>query len=489
MKNFTLFMIMFLISFGLSAKSSSELQKKIQQKQEKISAINQLSAKLNSLAKFNGSNVNLKSAAATQKLDSTVNRALNKETLIWHYDYKDEYLYDAEMKNKAWVNKEWNIASNTWDIISKTELGFDNNGRINSMLIYEMDSLTRELKQVSKFLIFSNPQGVQDSLNMYSSENNGVTWSSDMKQINHYNEAKQLIKTDFWGWDDDLGKLILSMNVVNTYTASGKLNTASMTVIDEGDEIPWSITEYKYDGSEKLTSIEYSSLNFLTSSMEKSSRITYQYNAAGGRTLETNSKWNGTAWVDEDKTEYEYNAAGDVSVEIFSGWNGAAWIEEWKDEYTFSTTNFSEVIFPRVDFVMNIASSFLNIFGIQESSDFSYVKVITGINSFEMIDGNRVNTDKTTFYYSGGTSTNIDEFSNTAFSVYPNPASEQVSFSWKGNNQALLLQIYQITGAKVIEQTVYSGRPVSISHLENGVYLYKLLNGQQNVKTGKMIKR
>jgi len=324
MKNFTLFMIMFLISFGLSAKSSSELQKKIQQKQEKISAINQLSAKLNSLAKFNGSNVNLKSAAATQKLDSTVNRALNKETLIWHYDYKDEYLYDAEMKNKAWVNKEWNIASNTWDIISKTELGFDNNGRINSMLMYEMDSLTRELKQVSKFLIFSNPQGVQDSLNMYSSENNGVTWSSDMKQINHYNEAKQLIKTDFWGWDDDLGKLILNMNVVNTYTASGKLNTASMTVIDEGDEIPWSITEYKYDGSEKLTSIEYSSLNFLTSSMEKSSRITYQYNAAGGRTLETNSKWNGTAWVDEDKTEYEYNAAGDVSVEIFSGWNGAA---------------------------------------------------------------------------------------------------------------------------------------------------------------------
>jgi hypothetical protein len=106
-----------------------------------------------------------------------------------------------------------------------------------------------------------------------------------------------------------------------------------------------------------------------------------------------------------------------------------------------------------------------------------------------MINASWKNTGKTTFYYSGGTSTNITEFENSVVNVYPNPASESVNFSWKDNDEALSLQIYQITGAKVIEQTVYSGKPVSISQLENGVYLYKLLNGQQNVKTGKMIKR
>ncbi|HSO85274.1 MAG TPA: T9SS type A sorting domain-containing protein, partial [Draconibacterium sp.] len=71
----------------------------------------------------------------------------------------------------------------------------------------------------------------------------------------------------------------------------------------------------------------------------------------------------------------------------------------------------------------------------------------------------------------------------------PNPASESVKFSWKGNNDALSLEIYQITGTKVIDQIVFSNRAVSIAHLENGVYLYKLLNGQQNLKTGKLIKR
>ncbi len=489
MKNFTSLLIMFLISFGLSAENSNELQNKIQQKQEKFSVIAQLSAKLNILAKLNGSKMYLKSATATQKLDSTVNRVLNEETQLWQNDYKDENLYDAEMKNTAWIEKEWNLTDNTWDVISKTELGYDNNDRINSMLMYERDELTQTLIQVSKILISYNSEGMQDSLMMNSSEDNGVNWVLDMKQINHYNEAKQLIKTDFWGMDEDLGELILSMNVVNTYTASGKIKTSNMNVFDEGDEMLWSITEFNYDGSEKLTTTEYSAINLMTFTMEKNSRITNQYNASGGRNVTINSSWNGTSWVDEGKIEYEYNAAGDVSVEIFSIWNGAAWIEEWKDEYIFGTTNFSEVTFPQIDFIMNVFSSFLNLFGIQESIDFSYIKLITGVNSFEMVEGGWKNTEQTTFYYSGGISTNINEFENSFVSVYPNPASESINFSWKGNYEALSLEMYQITGAKVMEQIVYSGKPVSISRLNNGVYLFKLLNGQQNVKTGKMIKR
>lgn len=480
---------MFLIFFELSAEIRNDFQKKIQQTQENFSVITQLSAKLNRLANSNGTKMNLKSAAANQKLDSTVNRVLNEETQLWQNDYKDENLYDVEMKNTAWVEKEWNLTDNTWDVISKTELGYDNNDRINSMLMYERDELTHTFKKVSNILISYNSEGMLDTMIMNSSEDDGETWVLGMKQINHYNEAKQLIKTDFWGMDEDLGEIIQSMNIVNTYTTSGKIKTSNMNMFDEGDEMLWSITEYNYDGTEKLITIEYSAISIMTFTMEKSSRITYQYNESGGRTIEINSSWNGMSWADDDKTEYEYNSAGDVSVEIFSTWNGTAWIEEWKDEYTFSTTNFSEVTFPQLDFIMNIFSSFLNLFGIQESIDFSYIKVITGVKSFEMVEGSWKNTEQTTFYYSGGTSTGINEVENLVVSVYPNPASELINFNWNGNDEALSLQIFQITGAKVIEQIVYPGRAVTISHLENGVYLYKLLNGKQNVKTGKLIKR
>lgn len=490
MKNFTLLFVMLLISFGLSAKNSSDLQRKIKQNQEKISAITQLSTKLNRITSFNGSKAILKSVAATQKLDSTVNRTLNAVTQLWQNDYKDEYLYDDEMKNTEWLEKEWNIPSSDWDIISKTVLGYDASDRINSMVSYEKDESSQMLKQDSKILVFYNSLGLQDSLSMYSSEDNGVTWILDMKQVNHFNDANQLIKTDFWSLDEESGEeLILSMNIVNTYTASGKINTSSVNAFFEGEEILWSQTEYNYNGSDQLISFEYSVLNFLTFAMEKSSRTTYQYNASGGRTVEISSSWNGTTWLDEDKTENLYNAAGDVSVEIESMWNGSVWVEEWKDEFTYSTTNFSEVAYPQFVFMTSIFSSFLNLFGLQESFDFSYIKAITGVKTYDMMDGNWVHTDESFIYYSDGGSTNINEFENSIVSVYPNPASESVNFSWKGNYEALSLQLFQITGSKIIEQTVYSGRPVSISHLENGVYLYKLLNGQQNVKTGKMIKR
>jgi hypothetical protein len=450
MKNFTLLMVMFLISFGISAENSSELMKKNQQKQEKISRIVQMGAKINSHTKLNGQAMNLKSAAATQKLDSTVNRISNEETQFWQNDSKGEYLYDAEMKSTTWIEKEWNLASKTWDIVSKTELGFDNNGRINSMLMYESDEVTKVLKQVSKILILYNVEGMQESMSINSSEDGGVTWVLEMKQIYHYNESKQLIKTDIWGMDEDLGELILNMNVVNTYTASGKLNTSSINIIDEDEEISWSITEYKYDGSDKLMAIEYSGFSFQTFTLDKNSRITYQYNASGDWAAQINSKWNGTAWVDEDKTEYVYNSAGDVSTEIYSTWNGTAWMEDSKDEYTFGTTNFSEVAFPEFGFVADIFSSFLNLFGINESIDFSYSKVVTEANSYKKVEGSWKNTEKTAFYYSGETSTNINEFENSVVSVYPNPASEQVNFSWKGNHEALTLQMYQITGARVI---------------------------------------
>ena len=481
---------MLLIAFILNAKNNSDLQNKFQQAKEKISKITQRTMLLSKLSERQSLNLesHLKSAATRQKLDSTVYRVLNAETQLWQNDYKDEYLYDAEMKNTAWIEKEWNLTTKTWNTWSKTDLEYDNQNRVSSMLMYDRDSLSQVLKQVSKILVFYNSEGMQDSSRMNSTEDGGVTWVLDMKQVNHYNVAKQLIKTDVWSWDDDLGKIMLSMNIANTYTASGKISTSAINMLFEGNEIPYLKSEYKYDGSGKLTSIEYSTFNPSTFSLEKSSRITYQYNASGMVSVEINSTWNGTSWVDEDKTAYEYNPAGDVSVESFSTWNGTAWIDKWKDEYTFGTTNFSELAFPQIEFITDVFSSFLNLFGIQESTDFSFNKIITGINSFEIINGSWKNTEKTAFYYSGG-STNINEFENSVVSVYPNPASESINFSWKGNNDALSLQVYQITGAKVIDQIVYSGRAVSISHLENGVYLYKLLNGQQNVKTGKMIKR
>ncbi len=480
MKKFTLLLFsLVLIALISSSQNKNDLQNKFKQAQEKYLKISQRSDVLNKYSKELATpELLIKSAMATQKLDSTVDRVINSETQLWQNDFKEEYIYDAEMKNTSWILKEWNLTSQSWNTWSKTDLGYDSQKRVNSMLMFDLDSITQALTQDSKILIYYNSEGMQDSSLTYSTKNAGATWILEMKSINHYNASKQLIKTDMWSLDEDSGVFTLSMNTVYTYTASGKIKTSSTNYVMEGDEMLWSKIDYSYDGSDRLASTEHSMLNFMTFALEKTLRDTYQYNATGKVSVETESKWNGTTWVDDNKYESTYNAAGDISVDIYSTWNGTSWVQEDKDEYTYSSTNFSDVAFPAIFYLYGMTDA-----------DFSFNKLITAVNYFEMSNGSWVNTQKTTFYYSGGTSTNINEFENSLVNVYPNPASESVKFNWKNNNDALSLQVYQITGARVLEQTVYSGRPFSISHLENGVYVYKLFSGQQNIKTGKLVKK
>lgn len=452
MKNSTFLLAFIMFAFLAGAQNKNDLLNKFQQLHEKNAKIIQKNAHFSNLLKANASNnefIYSKSAAAQQKLDSSVTRILNTDTQLWQYDNKDEFIYDSNFKNTAWLSKEWKLEAKKWEIWIKTELGYDSHNRVNSMIMSELDTLNNELVPYSKMNVYYNSEGLQDSTISFFTEDAGEHWLYDLKQLNYYNTSKQLTKLDVWALDEESGVLTLSMNVLYTYT-SGKIKTSTTNYLMEGDEIPWSKTVYNYDGSGILTSTEDWDLNFMTFTLEKTSRNSFQY-----------------------------NAAGDVSVDIYSSWNGTSWVDEEKDETTYNSTNFSDIIFPKFIGLLG---------GIGETTEFIYNKAISGTNTFEMINGSWKNTEKTVFYYSGGTSTNIDESGNTLFNVYPNPASNSVSFRWKGNYESLTLEMYQITGVKVMEQIAYPGKLVSISKFENGIYFYKLLNGQQTIHTGKLIK-
>lgn len=453
MKNFTLFLSLLLLAFFADAQNNTADLIKLQKNHQKNLKILQKTELVSNLLKANFAGreaLTIKSAAAKQKLDSVVTRVLDSETQSWLYDNKDEFIYDSNLKNTAWLTKEWKQATKKWEILIKTDLGYDSHNRINSMIMSERDTLSNDIKPYSKTVVYYSSEGLQDSMLSYHTEDAGVKWLLDMKQINHFNASKKVTKVDVWSLDEELGELILSMNVVYTYTTAGSIKTSTTNYIMDEEEIEWSKSVYNYNGSDILTSIEEWQLNFMSFTLEKTSRNSYQY-----------------------------NADGDVSVDTYSSWNGVSWVDEEKDESTYNSTNFTEVVFP----------TFIGLLGFGESTDLDYNKVITGTNTFEMVNGSWKNTEKMVFYYSGGTSTNIDENGTNSFSVYPNPASNLVSFRWNGNYANLNLELYQITGVKVLEQMTFPGEVISISRLQNGIYLFKLLNGNQTVHAGKLIKR
>lgn len=475
MKKFTFLLAFFVIALLANSQNSKNLQVKIEQAHKKYLQFSEMVKYAEK--QINSENTALKNAAAVQKLDSIVEQILNLENQTWYYDTKDEYFYDSEVRNTAWKSSEWNSEANSWLISSQADVGYDNNGLVNSLIFYDRDLETDPLIAYSKMLIYYNPDGMQDSILMYSKIESD-TWSLNSKQIHHYNASKQLVKTDMWAIDEDLGELLMMQSVVYTYTASGKIETSTTNYNFDGEEILYSKTEYNYDGTGNLTSDVTSVLNFFTFELENSSRNSYKYAASGKVSESIYASWIEGAWENQDKTESQFNASGDVSVDIYSTWNGSEWVENEKDEYLYGTADFSDFVFP--DFYM--------IFGMIDEVDLMFNKIITGMNYYEMIEGSWVHNGKSAYYYSSGTSTKIDETQNTAFSVYPNPAAESVNFKWNGNINELTLEMYQITGAKVLEQKAISGKPVSLSKLVNGVYFYKLTDGKEIKHAGKLVK-
>ncbi len=482
MKKFTLFLAFFAIAVVAFSQNSRNLQSKTKQIHEKYLKISEMTKFLD-LQSSNEQNL-LKSTAATLKLDSIVSWSLNLETETWNYDYKDEYFYNSVLNNTSWINKEWNLDLEKWDIEGKTELEFYNNGFISSMLFFYKDQESGELSQSSKFMIYYNPEGLQDSALIYTVETMGGSMVLTMKQYRHYNAANQLIKTDIWVNDEEGGDLILAQTIVNTYTESGKIETSSTNIILEGEEIPFSKVVYNYDGSGNLTSKVNSTYDFFTMGMANTDLTTYEYNASGKVTVEISSIWEDGNWVEQDKNESEYNAAGDVFRSIYSEKNGADWTEVDKDEYLYSSNSFSGIVVPY------FFNSFDLVFLVEmeNAEEINFNKQITGVNTSEKINGEWKNTGKSTVYYSEGTSTKIEETQTSLFNVYPNPATEFVSFKWNVNFEELTLEMYQINGSRVLEQTILSGKSVSLSRLESGVYFYKIMDGKEIVHSGKLVK-
>jgi hypothetical protein len=79
--------------------------------------------------------------------------------------------------------------------------------------------------------------------------------------------------------------------------------------------------------------------------------------------------------------------------------------------------------------------------------------------------------------------------STTIFSVYPNPAQTDISFSFLNDTNTASVSIYSILGQKLIEKQITSQNPVlSVQTLKSGLYFYTF-DADGLHKSGKIIKQ
>jgi hypothetical protein len=115
--------------------------------------------------------------------------------------------------------------------------------------------------------------------------------------------------------------------------------------------------------------------------------------------------------------------------------------------------------------------------------DFSHNK-LTGYTYYDYDGSNWQNDGMKTYYYSNVT-ISVSEVYNNAYTVYPNPATEFVTFDISNTSADALVSIYSLEGVKILSQQL-SNKTVNISTLQKGMYLYQI-NAGGKISTGKLI--
>ncbi len=97
-----------------------------------------------------------------------------------------------------------------------------------------------------------------------------------------------------------------------------------------------------------------------------------------------------------------------------------------------------------------------------------------------------LNYRQTAYYSDFGGSTHIDAVPETPVSVFPNPASETITFDWGDKYARLNLELYDLTGKSVINRSLDKSEILAVDQLSRGIYLYKLRDNNKVIQTGKI---
>ena len=85
----------------------------------------------------------------------------------------------------------------------------------------------------------------------------------------------------------------------------------------------------------------------------------------------------------------------------------------------------------------------------------------------------------------------IKESVASLISVYPNPNSGIINISLTAElSKNTSVEVYDAIGKLVVKQSITNElSTINISNLDNGIYLFKIINNATIIKTGKLVKQ
>lgn len=434
MKKFTalLFALGLLINAGLAQRINPMLNATVnnQNAQEPIPGY-KMADPLNrinfSFAYFNSPEKRLKSAA-TIKLDSVVISAPNSGLNSWKAFGKQVFSYDSQNRLVK-IEASDGITSSFPEI---AEFIYNETGLVESVKFwFKLDGLY-EMLAYNDF-VYDDTGKLSQATSYFRDYDK---WSIFYRLTYSYNEAGKpadLLMED--GWIKE-GIMVPSYHHL-TYNFNGQLINYRATHL------------YEYE-------------------------IKYEWDAKGNLTKETFEDF---AWNVKKYSLYFYDSVGNrIRVERYGNY---IYVNNWSlhdaDKYYYSDLSYNELVDLHFSLLMT-----------------SNEPDLVGYCPKNLISSCLKNDKKYEYFYSQviydpRSVTEINERQKPEFSVYPNPATDHVTFTWKASHDQLNLKVFGLTGTCVIDKYIQPNKPVKLDRLTSGIYLYKLADEQNTLKSGKLV--
>ncbi|MEN8228159.1 MAG: T9SS type A sorting domain-containing protein [Bacteroidota bacterium] len=424
----------------------------------------------------------LKSGVATnQKMDS----------LLWE-------LYDA-------TNSEW--------MLSDRELfAYDGNGNMINYVWFAFDSVDMEILPYDKETVKYNAQGKPTEIIWLIWDKASGQWLNWGKYELSYDGDENLIQEAVSDWAPDGSQWLIGAQFDMTYDGAGNIISELWSFWEE-DSAKLVLTykdEYLYEDGKLSTWNEYA--------WEEGDWVlifgtTYTYSHEGNLTEELTQAWESTGeqWLDFSKNLYSYNEANQLIMEEAWEFDWAQFImaKSWQYDYVWDTdgnmieqvdkswdggaskgTNAWQNTF-KSEWVFNkdytIFDLYVPYWFLQNVENLTFMHMPVSELAYFYMDGAWVFDFRQTVYYSEfGGSTGTGDRREPVVSIFPVPAYETITFTWDDQYARFNLELYDMTGKRVISRSIYNYETIRVDQLSGGIYFYKLTDNNQLIHSGKI---
>jgi hypothetical protein len=413
-----------------------------------------------------------------QQLDSII--SIPADSLIT--SRKTSFTFNMNGLQTAKIESDWNTAAHKWFNIYKTEWGYD-----------------AKRNNINYFT--------------YYGDGDDINWYPETKFENTFDQNNRLVKTEGYGWNTDDNKWDIGLKVENIYDAGGFLITQIHSEWDIANNIwvPSSKFEFEYTSDRVSTAIKYEWKN----AWVNLNKGEFTYYVFGKELSYTYYTWDGfSEWTNSYKSETQYN--GNLQLTNYTEYNwdliSVIFVNFRKAEYKYDSENnmhqcvFSKWVKQLQGFILEAKEDCLyeNAYVYNDlllSPDLKFSRTNTRVSdneiyfnhmlnkcSYFLHDGSKyVPNDSKTFYYSPKTVTKTDNQIRSDCFITPNPAGSYFTIEMNGPATSSYFTLYDLNGNIKISQKINNNESISTEFLSKGMYVYKVLNSENKIRSGKII--